>query len=140
MPNYKKMVITDIILLAWFHATLKEDDKKFYHPCPMSFFPALKFMWQRYHESNVVAKCDGEILGFAFIRHGELGIVVNPNYRTMGIGHKLTEFLIAIKPDLWLKVDATNKKAIGLYKSCGFKITGEDLDRRGRKLFKMERN
>jgi len=139
MPNYKKMAVSDIIPVALFHATLEESDKVYYHPCPMSFFPALRFIWQRYHEPNVVAKYDGELFGFAFDRHGELGIVVHPDYRNLGIGHGLMKSLIARNPNLCLKVDATNENAISLYKSCGFNVTGEDLDKRGRKLLKMER-
>jgi predicted GNAT family acetyltransferase len=133
------MALGDIIPLAWFHARLDESDKYFYHPCKMSFLPALQFIRQRYHEPNVVAKCDSELLGFAFIRHGELGIVVHPDYRNLGIGHGLTKFLVTLNSNLWLKVDATNDKAIGLYKSCGFVATGGDFDKRGRELIEMER-
>ena len=133
------MALGDIIPLALFHAKLDEADKYFYHPCAMSFSPAMKFIWQRYHEPKVVAKCDSELLGFAFIRHGELGIVVHPDYRTLGIGHGLTKLLITLNPNLWLKVDARNEKAINLYKSCGFVATGGDFDKRGRELIEMEK-
>ena len=134
------MALGDIIPLALFHAKLDEVDKRFYHPCAMSFFPALKFMWDRYHGICVEAKTEGDILGFAFVRDNEFGIVVDANYRNLGIGHKLIECIVAVKPRLWLKVYVNNIKAIKLYKDCGFVITEKGFDSRGRDILRMERN
>ena len=130
------MALSDIMPLAWFHATLDESDKYHYHPCPMSFFPALKFIWQRYHEPNIVAKMDGDtILGFAFLRDLELGIVVHPSYRNLGIGHEL---LKRIGGRAHLRVNANNYSAIKLYLDMGFVITGHELDSQMRNLIRME--
>lgn len=137
MPSYKRMSLADIIPLALLHATLDEEDKYFYHPCNMSFFPVLKFIWERYHEPNVVAKTDGELLGFAFLRKGELGIVVHPSYRNLGIGHGLMVSLA--KKGTILRVNANNYNTMKLYLHSGFSIVGQELDSRMRNLIRMEK-
>jgi GNAT superfamily N-acetyltransferase len=138
------MALGDIIPLALFHAKLDEGGKFFYHPCAMSFFPALMFIWKIYSQPidqpDILAKLDGDILGFAFVRDDELGIVLDSKYRNLGIGHKLMECLIGVKPKLWLRVNYSNLNAIKLYLDCGFKITGQEFDSRGRNLLRMERN
>jgi ribosomal protein S18 acetylase RimI-like enzyme len=141
MQSYQRMDLTDILSLAWFHCCdLKEDDKYYYHPCRMSFLPALLFLLRVYFWSNVIARDNGKIVGFAFLYPKlELGIIVHSNYRRLGIGRSLIAEIDC--EGLWLRVYDINTIAIRLYNSCGLVVTGSaGIDSRGRKLLKMEKN
>ena len=83
----------------------------------------------------LVAVCDNQVVGlldFATkpkkkISHtGEFGISVHPDFTGKGLGHKMIEIMLdwarhtGLVEKVFLKVFATNLKAISLYKKLGF--------------------
>ncbi len=81
-----------------------------------------------------VAETDGEIAGCCGIRNivgeGEItNVVVAEKFRKQGIGRKLMEYMLKEAPkygigDCTLEVRVSNKPAIHLYESLGFKCEG----------------
>lgn len=85
----------------------------------------------------LVARVDGKVVGGASIHPqtdkrahvAEFGISIREGYRNMGIGSALIAELIKIAKQrefeiLQLSVYATNKRALHVYKKCGFKESG----------------
>src|SRR6478735_8771367 len=87
----------------------------------------------------LVAELNNQIVGMLFFvsqtkrknaHTGEFGVNVHPDFRSLGIGKALTEYLIEwaqLHPQIekvFLQVFATNNKAIKLYTSLGFKEEG----------------
>ena len=87
----------------------------------------------------LVAELNNQIVGMLFFvsqtkrknaHVGEFGVNVHPDYRSLGIGKALTEYLIEWAKahtqieKVFLQVFATNVGAIGLYTHLGFKEEG----------------
>ncbi len=87
----------------------------------------------------LVAELNNQIVGMLFFvsqtkkknsHTGEFGVNVHPDFRSLGIGKALTEYLIdwakahAQIEKVSLQVFATNDKAIQLYNRLGFKEEG----------------
>jgi ribosomal protein S18 acetylase RimI-like enzyme len=74
----------------------------------------------------VVIKMQGPFTGYL------QSIVINPEYRSKGIGSKLLEFtenrVFSEKPNLFLCVSSFNPRAQKLYENCGFSVIGELKD------------
>lgn len=80
-----------------------------------------------------VGELDGEVIGkidVSFSAHGGLiyGFGVLPEYQGRGYGRQILartiqEILARGKPDITLEVSVTNKNALSLYQTCGFKET-----------------
>lgn len=80
-----------------------------------------------------VGELDGEVIGkidVSFSAHGGLiyGFGVLPEYQGRGYGRQILartiqEMLARGKPDITLEVSVTNRNALSLYQSCGFKET-----------------
>jgi RimJ/RimL family protein N-acetyltransferase len=90
----------------------------------------------------IAPKINGRIIGMMDFRpgarkknshHGEFGMSVHPDFQGEGIGRHMLETLIdwAQKNPrieiLRLRVSSKNKNAHELYKSCGFKEEGREL-------------
>ncbi len=56
------------------------------------------------------------------------GIFVDKDFRFMGIGSKLIDYIKNIKNELTLNVYVKNKSAINFYLKKGFKIIAEETD------------
>lgn len=92
----------------------------------------LKSELENTNSKYIVAKLNKKIVGFAGVWFSVddahiTNIVVNTNYRNMGIGSKLLENLITLanhKTSLTLEVNVKNEIAQKLYLKYGFKNLG----------------
>jgi RimJ/RimL family protein N-acetyltransferase len=80
---------------------------------------------------NVLGQCEISNIEWDASKHvGSLGIIVEKNYRDMGIGHHLIDiairesFKLNNKEKIILSCFSTNERAIHLYKELGFKEVG----------------
>jgi len=79
---------------------------------------------------HVVGQCMIEHIGWdAAIHVGELGIIISPNYRNIGIGKNLIQEALAAAlskrfEKVILSCFHTNSNALYLYKKMGFEQTG----------------
>jgi RimJ/RimL family protein N-acetyltransferase len=86
----------------------------------------------------LVGRVDGKIVGGASIHPftdkrshvAELGIFIRDGYRNVGLGTELTRAFVEIAKNhrfeiLQLSVYATNKRALHVYKKCGYKECGK---------------
>lgn len=86
----------------------------------------------------LVARVDGIVVGGASINSctekrshvAEYGIFLREGYRNLGLGTTLTKLFVKIAEEhgfeiLQLSVYATNKRAMRVYKKCGYKECGK---------------
>lgn len=78
---------------------------------------------------------DADDPGFGFVRDGvpELAMAVRPGRQERGIGKALLEALLARAhqaevPGVSLSVERENARAVALYRSAGFQVTGRVAD------------
>jgi ribosomal protein S18 acetylase RimI-like enzyme len=81
-------------------------------------------------EGHVVGQCMIEHVGWDAAYHiGDLGIIVSPEYRDVGLGRFLIEEAVSVAREkgfekICLSVFHTNTRAISLYKKMGFRKVG----------------
>ncbi len=94
-----------------------------------------KNLYQKYPKFFIVAEESGEIAGFIVGKTNKkegkiISLAVDPCWRKLGVGKKLTEFLSRLFQkqkihSALLHVRENNKEAIYFYKNLGFKILKE---------------
>ncbi|MBI3301557.1 MAG: ribosomal protein S18-alanine N-acetyltransferase [Deltaproteobacteria bacterium] len=79
------------------------------------------------------------VLGYVALEVSSLGeaeltnLAVAPTCRRQGVGRLLSSFVMSICQEigaslLWLRVRASNRRAVEFYKACGFAVRGEFRD------------
>lgn len=79
------------------------------------------------------------VLGYVVLEVSSLGeaelsnLAVAPAFRRQGVGRLLTSFVVSICREigvslLWLRVRASNTRAVKFYETCGFAVRGEFRD------------
>jgi RimJ/RimL family protein N-acetyltransferase len=105
---------------TWFNAIKKEKEI-----CVVAVHPKLKLPY------NILGQCEISNSEWDAANHiGSLGIIIQKNYRDLGIGYNLIDFAIREskrinhKEKIILSCFSNNERAIYLYKKLGFKIVG----------------
>jgi len=112
---------------------LLEKEKGYMLPPSKKLIESTKKDIKKNQESNYVAKIGENVvgwLGLTFNDKKEISYVVyvHPDYRSMGIGKSLINFIHKKHPDFkfFIKVTSTNQKAIKLYASLGYVKKSEE--------------
>ena len=118
LPTFER-VESMLEKLSWYNNLIEQENL-----CLVAVDPNLEI------NKNIVGQCTIENLDWETARHvATLGILIEKNYRNLGLGRKLIEYSIQeakkiSKKKLILTTLATNEYAIRLYKSIGFKEVG----------------
>ncbi|NVM30122.1 MAG: GNAT family N-acetyltransferase [Candidatus Helarchaeota archaeon] len=105
-----------------------------------SRFEKDNWYYRQRDENNiiVVSEIDGKVVGQCMIEHtgwdaadhvGELGIIVSPDFRNLGLGRILIQEAIAVASEnkfekVCLSCFHTNLRALNLYQQLGFQKVG----------------
>jgi len=133
---------SDAEVLFRYFKGLSPQSRAFFHPHPFEYEDARRIARDAANPDNVriVATVGDEIVGYAFIQKQShsphipvLGIGIADSHQNVGLGRRMMEHLISVArgrghEGIDLTVYKDNLRAIRLYSTLGFRITGETGD------------
>ncbi|RLE82615.1 MAG: hypothetical protein DRJ36_00405 [Thermoprotei archaeon] len=127
----------DLNMLVDFFLNIGFETEKYFHPFPFTREQAEKIIreldYEKFFPVVAVEEKERRIVGMVFLspfKRGEvssLGIGLRHDYRGLGLGSRLMEFIIEVAKDygvreIRLSVYADNCRAIALYCKFGFEV------------------
>lgn len=124
-------------LLHFFRVLEQTDDSDFFRPHPFTDAHIERILRDSHRDLYYLLSGDSDVLAYGLLRGWDegydipsLGIAVHPRVRGTGLGRAFMHFLAATAKyrgaqKVRLRVMSTNRRAIKLYESLGYRLTEE---------------